>query len=248
MVDVIERYKTFRVDELSYGTVEDYCDSVEHLLEIASINNDLKDQQRCWMIKAIIATVPHGGHLLEVGAGDPWVAAYLVKLGYKVDVIDPYDGRDRGPSSFEEIAKRYPDITFYRGLFPDALPSGDERYDGIYSISVLEHIDVEDIATMGKAMKAHARSPTSRIIHTIDFIQQGPGSEQAIIDMREWMRALGFKPGEIDLLAIQMLNDPETYYLSAASHNMWRGGVPYSQYRMRRITSTQVCVSADHLR
>jgi hypothetical protein len=31
--------------------------------------------------------------------------------------------------------------------------------------------------------------------------------------------------------------DPETYFVSAESHNRWRGAVPYDDYAMRRIVS-----------
>ena len=192
--------------------------------------------------------MPFGSSLLEIGAGDPWVAQYLVECGYKVSIVDPYDGRDRGPSGFKAVSARYPSIDFYNGLFPEAVQHvPDIKFDCIYSISVLEHIAYTDIVGMSRSMKAFSRNGNSRIIHAIDLIQKGPGAEESIRDSREWLRAFGFKPGELDLLMLQMGNDAETYYLSAASHNMWRGGVPYDAYPMRRITSTHVCVTADQL-
>ena len=64
-------------------------------------NGDLKDVQRPWVLKAIVGAVPPGSRLLEIGAGEPLVAELLARLGYDVTVVDPYDGRDRGPTDLE---------------------------------------------------------------------------------------------------------------------------------------------------
>src|SRR4029077_2538088 len=104
---------------------------------LATASRDLKDVQRPWALKAILATVPPGSRLLEIGAGQPIVAGLLARVGYDVTVIDPYDGRDRGPSEFEAMQDAYPRVRVVRGLFPRDLPA-EERFDCIYSISVLE--------------------------------------------------------------------------------------------------------------
>src|SRR5438309_11950902 len=100
--------------------------------------SDLKDVQRPWALKAIVGSVRPGSRLLEIGAGKPVVADQLAQLGYDVTVIDPYDGRDRGPAEFEALQAAYPLVRFIRGLFPRDVPPV-ERYDCVYSISVPEH-------------------------------------------------------------------------------------------------------------
>ena len=50
-----KRYRGYPVAPLGYGTVRDYCDSYDHLRPLATANGDLKDQQRPWMLKAVIS-------------------------------------------------------------------------------------------------------------------------------------------------------------------------------------------------
>ena len=67
---LIARYSgRFHVPPLSYGTVRDYCDSCDHLPWLASVQNDLKDLQRPWTIKATLGLLPPPARLLEIGAG-----------------------------------------------------------------------------------------------------------------------------------------------------------------------------------
>src|ERR1700755_1440750 len=101
---LIERYAgRYAVPFCSYGTVEDYCDSCDHLPSFSTVQNDLKDLQRPWTGKAALSLLPKGSRLLEIGAGQPLVAGLLADLGYEVTVIDPYDGSGRGPTEFERF-------------------------------------------------------------------------------------------------------------------------------------------------
>ena len=89
----------------------------------------MKDVQRPWTLKAVVGTLRPGARLLEIGAGEPLVAELLARLGYDVTVIDPYDGRDRGPDDVETMKAAFPLLRFVQGLFPGDVPAG-ERYDG----------------------------------------------------------------------------------------------------------------------
>src|SRR5207248_2905039 len=90
---LIARYSgRFPVPMFSYGTVRDYCDSCDNLPWLSSVQNDLKDLQRPWTVKATLGLLPPGSRLLEIGAGQPLVAAWLANLGYRVTIVDPYDG------------------------------------------------------------------------------------------------------------------------------------------------------------
>ena len=93
----------FELAPLSYGTVRDFCDSFDHLHPIATANGDLKDNQRPWALKAILSVVPPGGRVLEIGAGEPFIADVLDRLGYEVWVVDPYDGTGNGPREHERF-------------------------------------------------------------------------------------------------------------------------------------------------
>src|SRR3954470_17816750 len=87
---IAQRYRGFGIEPLSYATVKDYCDSFDHLRPLATANADLKDVQRPWVLKAILSRVPRGGRVLEIGAGEPFVADILERLGYEVSIVDPY--------------------------------------------------------------------------------------------------------------------------------------------------------------
>src|SRR3954452_16872393 len=90
-----DRYRgTFDVYPLSYGTVRDFADSLDNLAGLARANGDMKDLQRCWVLKAVLGNVERGDHLVEIGAGEPLVADVLTQLGHRVTVVDPYDGSD----------------------------------------------------------------------------------------------------------------------------------------------------------
>src|SRR5712692_5097989 len=88
---LLKRYAgRFPIKAFDYGTVRDYCDSCDHLPWLSSAQNDLKDLQRPWTVKAALGLLAPGSRLLEIGAGQPLVAAFLAELGYDVTVIDPY--------------------------------------------------------------------------------------------------------------------------------------------------------------
>ena len=108
---------------------------------LTTINNDLKDVQRPWILKAILSKVPIGSRLLEVGAGDPHVANILSKIGYDVTIIDPYDGTGNGPKEYDSLSKQFPNIRFLRQfLTTESSELEPGSFDCIYSISVLEHV------------------------------------------------------------------------------------------------------------
>ena len=142
-------YGEFEVPPISYGTVRDFADSLDNLGGLARANSDMKDLQRCWAVKAVLGNVQPGGRLVEIGAGEPLAADTLARLGYEVTVIDPYDGSGHGPRQFEEFRASYPRLDFVRDRFPPerGLPA---PLDGVYSISVLEHIPTDSVAAGGQ--------------------------------------------------------------------------------------------------
>jgi hypothetical protein len=44
---------------------------------------------------------------------------------------------------------------------------------------------------------------------------------------------------EIDALLEKAMCSTETYFLSAESHNRWRGNIPYDSFPMRKVISVQ---------
>ena len=226
---------SFEVEELSYGTVRDLADSRDHLGELARANSDMKDQQRCWMVKAVLGSVERGGHLVEIGAGEPLVADLLARLGYRVTVVDPYDGSGSGPLQFEEFRSQYPDLSFIRDRFPPSqgIPDG---VAGVYSISVLEHIPVESVGGVVDAASV-ALAPGGCAIHAVDHVAAGWGADAHLERLEEIVRQSGLAPARLHQLLARLQTDPEAYFVSAEAHERWRGALPYEDYPMRRIAS-----------
>ena len=78
---VVERYRgRFPLAPISYGTARDFADSADQMPGLISANGDMKDLQRCWMVKAVLGNVEPGARILEIGAGEPLVAGDALAL------------------------------------------------------------------------------------------------------------------------------------------------------------------------
>ncbi|HET9185977.1 MAG TPA: hypothetical protein VFN82_07495 [Solirubrobacterales bacterium] len=241
--EVEGRYRgEFPLPPVSYGTVRDFADSADHMPGLAGANFDMKDLQRCWMLKAILGNVAPGSRLLEIGAGEPLVAGALSRLGYEVTVVDPYDGSGNGPREFETFRSAYPDVRFVREQFPPRAELGG-GFGAVYSISVLEHVPLEAIDAVMAGGK-ELLGPGGASIHAVDHVLAGWGAEEHLEKLRRIAGGMGIGSGELDEALKRLADDPETYFVSAEAHNRWRGDLPYDQYAMRRIVSVQLFAPA----
>jgi hypothetical protein len=242
--EIEERYRgSFEVEPLTYGTVRDLADSRDHLAGLARTSDEMKDLQRCWMVKAVLGSVDPGSRLVEIGAGEPLVADLLSRLGYEVAVVDPYDGSGHGPVEFERFRRGYPELSFVRERFPPA--QGLPRPIGcVYSISVLEHIPLESIGDVVDGARG-LLAPGGCAIHAIDHVLAGWGAEAHLERLEEMVRRLGLDKEDLCRLLDRLRDDPETYFVSPEAHERWRGALPYDQYPMRRIASVGVLSRAS---
>jgi SAM-dependent methyltransferase len=236
---IAERYAgSFPLPPISYGTVRDFADSADHLTGLAGASFDMKDLQRCWMVKAILGNVERGSRILEIGAGEPLVAGMLSRLGYEVTVVDDYQGGGNGPREFKRFQLAYPDVHFVRELFPPSEPLGED-FGAVFSISVLEHVPLEQVGTVVESgHRLLGQGGCS--IHAVDHVLAGWGAEEHREKLDRIVAALGLSGEELAAKIGEMENDPETYFVSAEAHNQWRGSVPYDSYRMRRIGSVNL--------
>ncbi len=243
MITLADRYAGHVVPALSYGTVRDFCDSFDHFGALATVSGDLKDAQRPWMVKAILGSVPRGGRLIEIGAGQPLVADLLTTLGYDVTVVDPYDGSGNGPREYEYFRKTYPNVRYVRELFNDQT-SGLESaaYDAVYSISVLEHIPIDALPGVCAGIHRFLAPGHGRTIHAIDHILLGTNEKYHTEHLGTLIEGLGLARADLSRTLEAARNDVDTYFLSAESHNRWRGSTPYDQFPMRRVISVQLCL------
>jgi glycosyltransferase involved in cell wall biosynthesis/2-polyprenyl-3-methyl-5-hydroxy-6-metoxy-1,4-benzoquinol methylase len=246
---IADRYRgKFVTAPLSFATVRDYCDSFDHLRPIATANGDLKDNQRPWVLKAILSVVRPGGRILEIGAGEPFVADIFDRLGYEVWVVDPYDGTGNGPVEYERFRNECPSVHFVRGFFGEQLLSAPPGgFDCIYSISVLEHVPAEALNGIFAGIKKYLR-PNGWSIHAVDHVHKGRRAVEHYKNLIAMARWSGIEESELVQLLEQMDADPETYYVSAESHNRWRGSLPYDEFPMRVCVSIQLVSRAWQLR
>jgi SAM-dependent methyltransferase len=247
---LLQRYQNAGVvPGLGYGTVEEFCDSSDHLGFLTNIQGDLKDLQRPAALKFILGLLPPNSSLLEIGAGEPYVAHILSELGYKLTVVDPYDGSGRGPTEFEYYVNKYPNVKIIRGLFSESLTELEpSALDCIYSISVLEHIHQPALSQVFSGIKRFLR-PGGYSLHIIDHVLSGEGREfheDHLAEIVSMQGALDGTPpskmiGLFSRLLTRAAQDVDTYCLSAEGHNRWRGGAPYSSFRFRKVISVNSC-------
>ena len=237
---IAERYDgAYPLEPISYGTARDYADSTDQMPGVARANFDMKDMQRCWTIKAILGNVPRGSRILEIGAGEPLVAGVLSRLGYRVTVFDPYAGSGNGPREYELFKDAYPDVEIVRDEFPPAAPlSGD--FAAVYSISVLEHVPIEQIDGVFEAAKETLAAEGGCSIHAVDHVLAGWGADTHLEKLERIVKASGLSPEALTEAIGRMERDAETYFVSTEAHNRWRGALPYAEYPMRRIGSVHL--------
>lgn len=228
-----------------YGTVRDYCESVDAVPELAVDRGDLKEQQRPWALKTILSLAPAGAHVVEIGAAKPTVAQALVELGYRVTVVDPYDGSAGGPTAFADFVDGYPEITFLRAPFgPGVLDLTAERPAAIYSVSLFDKLPEPALQAVFAGI-AEALPAGGFSIHCLDYIARGAGARfnHELVDLvaAEQARLHGFPPvrGAAAYLRTvrELLDDVDTYYLSAAGYNVWRARRPYDDFPYRPVAS-----------
>lgn len=230
---------SFELPPVSYGTVRDFADSGDNMPGLAGANFDMKDMQRCWTVKAILGNVPAGGRLVEIGAGEPLVAGILSRLGYRVTVVDPYDGSGNGPREYEQFCRDYPDVEFVRDQFPPAAGL-DGDYACVYSVSVLEHVPPEALDAVTTASRELLAAEHGCSIHAFDLVLAGWGAEEHMTKLERIAAGLGIDKSDLGAAIDSLREDPETYFVSAEAHNRWRGELPYEQYTMRRICSVNL--------
>jgi hypothetical protein len=235
-----ERYRaSFAVPALSYGTARDLADSTDNLGGLARYSSDMKDLQRCWLLKAILGKVAPDTRLVEIGAGEPLVAGLLSRLGYEVTVVDPYDGSGNGPREYELFRRLYPDLDFVRDQFGTATRL-DGRFDCVYSISVLEHVPIDAIDDVMLAAQQLTGGSKGASIHAIDHVVSGWGAEEHLQRLQRIVEGSALPPADLEATLAELEKDPNAYFVSAEAHDRWRGSLDYDAYPMRRIASIQL--------
>ena len=242
---LLERYRSRHIERTGYATVADYCDSVDHVPELTGRQGDLKDVQRPWAFKTILALVPPGGRLLEIGAGKPDVAEALCDCGYKVIAVDPYQGAGNGPTEFTEYRKHFPKVEIRRELFTESLELMPASFDAIYSISTLEHI--ADLNPIFRGIRKFLKPGNGLSIHCIDVVTRGMDDAYHLQQAAKLLRLHGEPDGAWDQLLTRANEDLETYFLGPSGHQLWRGSTPYEKFPYRKVMSLQTYARTSDL-
>lgn len=246
-------YQKFEASNLDYATVKDFCDSADHLPQICYLNGDLKNVQRAWTVKTILGNFPLGSKLLEVGGGVPLAAGMLAELGYEVTIVDPYEGAGNGPVEYEAYLQQFPHVNFVKDFFDSKLSGySDQYFDGIYSISVLEHIPISGIREVYEGVHKFLKKQ-GLSIHCVDVVVAGDRAQEHIDLLKEVIfQQLSLANSacsrqdsdrKCDQLLLNIKDDLETFYLSPEGHNLWRNTVPYDDFPFRKVISAQTVVS-----
>jgi SAM-dependent methyltransferase len=250
-----QRYAGYQVPELGYATVRDFCDGVDWLGVLCGHNGDLKDAQRPWMVKAVLANVPPRGTVIEIGGGVPLVAGALADLGYHVTLVDPYEGDGNGPIEYEQYVRQFPHVSIVKDYFgPNLAGFGPGSVDAVVSVSVLEHVPTDLLAPLFGHIRLLLR-PGGHSIHCVDSVLEGDQAEFhrqqliAVLNEQQRLARPSHAPDDrcYDRLVAQMSGDLETFYLSGHGHQLWRGGQPYDMFRFRRVVSIQSCVEVPRV-
>ena len=243
---IVERFsESERFLRASYATVRDYCESRDELPQITAIDGDLKNVQRPWAVKAILANLRPPARLLEIGGGEPIVSGFLSELGYDVTLVDPYDGFGNGPTDYQRYVEQFPHVKIVREYFRPGLPGlTPHSFDAIFSISVLEHIPPDSLPACFDAI-AEFLSPGGVSVHCFDFILQGHGDAHDFVNaqriLAEQKRVTG-APNDVpfDELLQRLREDVETFFLSPQGHHHWRRGQAYPAFPFRKVVSLQI--------
>lgn len=225
---------------ITHGTVRDFCQGADLCPKLLRYNNDIKDSQRFWTLKTILATQPVGATLIEIGAGEPVVADILGRLGYRVIVVDPYEGAGNGPLDVDHFKRLYPHVEYLVEWFSDSLTQLEPGMaDCCYSISVVEHVPIPTLSTITDGIRKFTKKGGTTV-HAVDFVAMGAGAEYHTEMVRTFADLLGYPEETVDAALARAANDSDTYYLSAEAHNRWRGTVAYDQFPMRKVHSLQI--------
>jgi len=101
---------------------------------------DLKVYQDLLVFSFIKNNLPKQSKILEVGGGNSRILNYFKKI-HECWNIDKFEGEGNGPVGFKKTD--YKTVIDYIGSFNEEIP--DNYFDLVFSISVLEHVDHNNI-------------------------------------------------------------------------------------------------------
>ena len=187
--------------------------------------------------------------MLEIGAGQPYVA----------DAAGPARLRGLGRRSVRRLrewtewsssgtARRARRCASSAAAFGDELAAIEPRTSTASTRSPCSSTSTATASTRSRAACGRHSSPSGVSIHAVDHVHRGRGAEEHLERLHAIVERFGGSSGELDETLARLSGDTETYYLSAESHNRWRGDTPYDEFPMRVCVGVSVVSKRDELR
>jgi len=240
---------------LSYAKVKEFwylLDKYKDFPELTDLKylwGDLKEYQRLFVFDQLLI-VPQGSRICEVGGGVCNVFEALLRKfprAYECWSIDPLEGQGGGPKFSSLPWDHNGEVKLVRekiGDFSLKLPSG--YFDVLFSLSVLEHISLEEWEKCFTDM-VRVCKPGALIIHTVDGSVDFPIGEQYIKAMIELPGKVGLRllHPEIGFDITMVRNDPQTHYVSPTAYIRWLKHFPAGRNTLKdgiycRVTAFNV--------
>ncbi len=196
-------------------------------LKIDHYDYDLKDYQDMLTYNFLLENFKPGAKLLEIGGCESRIIHWL-KDRYEFWNLDKLEGMGNG---FNSINKPYRSrlVKDYIGKFSKELP--DEYFDGVYSISVLEHVP-EDKVVIEAICNDIQRllKPAGLSMHCIDRVIFGESLRK--YKLLEYLYSQVAVVNPLVFVA-EMIADPDLWGMSKQAYNRrWRGAtnMEYEQF------------------
>ena len=144
---------------------------------------DLKVYQDLLTFSFIIQNIKTESKILEVGGGESRILEYF-KNDYECWNLDKFEGKGNGPLDFQ--SKEIKIVCDYAGNFNSELK--DEYFDFVFSISALEHTEINNFATYKNILQDMNRvlKPRGFSLHTIDQCAEDISFYDDVSDLIVW--------------------------------------------------------------
>ena len=180
-----------------------------HLSKYAYLS-DLKVYQDLLTYTFIIQNFKPGARLLEIGGGNSRIIEALSSQ-YEFWNLDKFEGHGHGPTT-PKCTHGFRQVYDFIGTYNRDLP--DQYFDGVYSISTLEHVPADTIiqANILKDINRILR-PGGWSFHCIDLLlgQQGYNRSNGIIEYFYQHQPMINPQASIN----EIRNNPDLYTLSS---------------------------------
>lgn len=208
----------------------------------------LKDFQNLFVLDQILNRLPGGGRLLEVGGGSCLMMRSLNKARpglYECWNLDPLDGSGNGPVSTKHAQpgqtamRQLPGIKIIEERIGDFSPNiKDGYFDCVFSVSVMEHIPLQDWPKCYEDMKRILK-PGGISTHAVDLHPLDGQTASNRLNMLRDAQAPVLEPADASLCPTieEIRKDPDTLSVAPFEYARWLRYMNEPDGPYRRVAS-----------